>query len=67
MPLAGRLVTITCDNPGAMEMAISMSRDTSTSPPSPEGWPLMPSSSTLLNVTLGRPARFSQMAMSLAV
>jgi hypothetical protein len=45
-----------CANPGAMDIAISMSSDTSTSPPSPVGAPLNPSSNTLFNGTPGRPA-----------
>ena len=42
-----------------MEIAISMSSDTSTSPPLPLGSPLAPSISTFDNVTLGKPAWFS--------
>ena len=43
-------------SPGAMEIAISMSRDTSSLPP--PGPPLYPSNNTALTGTLGKPARF---------
>src|SRR5579859_3534106 len=55
----GAMYRTTFDTDGAMEMTISMSNDTSTSPPFPLADPVAPSINMFWRGTFGSPARFS--------